>query len=350
MTDHRDSSSIDRRTFLTGVGAVSAAAFMPRADAKVPENKRISLTGKLPERVLGRTGVTLPILAHGGSALWGSESDYYGVTLESFEDRVKMVRHNYDLGLRYFDTARIYGDSETIMGQALEDVREDVYIASKAMVAEVDKVRESVEKSLAELRTDYVDCMQIHGPIIERAGYDGCMPLYEELAKLREEGMIRFIGMTGHTAFDQMHKMIATKAFDTVLIERGYIKKGYNSRHTLSTTEWRELCIDKAHEVGMGIIAMKVMGAYIFGHNAQNIAPDYDPEKRAKLPAAAIRWALHDDRIHMLNIGVSLPGDVEKNIAILTADTTLTAEDKHLLAEVSAIAYEWPRVKGLREA
>jgi predicted aldo/keto reductase-like oxidoreductase len=343
--------NMNRRTFLTGVGAAAgAAAFMQGAHAKLPENKQISLTGKLPEKVLGRTGIKLPILGHGGSAIWGGESEYYGVTLPSFEERVAMVRHGYDQGLRYFDTARIYGDSETIMGQALEDVRDDVYIASKAMVAEVDKIRESVEKSLVELRTDYLDCMQIHGPIIERIGYEGCMPLYEEMAKLRDEGLIRFIGLTGHTAFDQMHKMIASEAFDTVLIERGYFKKGYNTRHTLTTSEWRELCIDKAHEVGMGIIVMKVLGAYIFSHNAQAVAPDYDPEKRAKLPAAAIRWALNDERIHMLNIGVSLPDDVATNIAILTGDTTLTQEDRHLLAEFSAIAYEWPRVKELREA
>jgi predicted aldo/keto reductase-like oxidoreductase len=162
---------------------------------------------------------------------------------------------------------------------------------------------------------------------------------------LREQGLIRHIGLTGHNAFDQMYKMIATGNFDSVLIEYGYFRKGYNTRHSEIQLEWRENCIAKAHELGMGIVAMKVLGAWIFNHNAKNVVADYEPGAVKRLPAAAIRWVLHDPRVCVLNIGVSYPGDIDENIKIVTDDTTLTNEDRLLLADFSTKAYLDSRVQ-----
>jgi aryl-alcohol dehydrogenase-like predicted oxidoreductase len=184
-----------------------------------------------------------------------------------------MVRHAYDRGVRYFDTARIYGESESIFGAALKEVRADVFLASKAMEFSVDTVRRSVEESLKQLGTDYLDSLQLHGPVIERHGYDGCMPIVEEMLKLKEEGHFRFLGLTGHTRFEEMHKLIASNHFDTLLIERGYFHKGYNTRHSITSVEWRDLCLAKAHELDVAIVAMKIMGANIFGHNAKKHLP-----------------------------------------------------------------------------
>lgn len=342
--------AMNRRNFLkTGAAAGSLLALGgSAARAALPVDKRITLAGKIPETVFGRTGHRLPVFGHGGSAMIQQDIAKYGLELISIEERIKMVRHGYDQGIRYFDTARIYGESEGIMGEALKDVRDDVFLASKAMVATVDKIRPSVEQSLVELKTDYVDSMQIHGPIIERIGYDGCMPLFEELAKLRDEGLIRFIGITGHSRFEEMYKLIASGNFDTVLIEFGYFKKGYNTRHSDVSVEWRDACVSKAHELNMGVVAMKVMSAMIFSHNSAKIAPDFDPERRAKLPAAAIRYVLSDPRVNILNLGISFPKDIDANLEILTGDLTFTNDDRLLLAEFSAIAYQHPEVQELR--
>ena len=192
--------------------------------------------------------------------------------------------------------------------------------------------------------------MSIHGPSIERLGYDGCMPLYEELVKMKEEGLFRFIGITGHSRFEEMHKLINTGEFDTLLIEFGYFHKGYNTRHSDENIAWREKTVARAHELGVGILAMKVFGAWIFNHNAANLFPDFDETKRAKLAAAAIRHVLADERIHLLNMGCSKPSDIDTNIALLNGDTTYTEEDQTLLAEFAAMAYEHPKVKELRLA
>lgn len=344
----RTPDTFDRRGFIkTTLGAATVSALAAESvSAASATKKEITYSGKIPVRKFGKTGYSFPIVGHGGSAMMAKEYSYYGLdNPPTPEDRIKMVRDAYDLGVRYFDTARIYQESEELMGKGLKDIRDKVFIASKVMVGKPEQVRPSVEESLKQLQTDHIDLMQIHGPTIERLGYDGCMPQYEELSKLRDEGLIHFIGITGHNKFEEMYKLIASGNFDSVLIEYGYFKKGYNTRHSDAMLEWRENCVAKAHEQDMAIIAMKVLGAWVFNHNAKNVLPDYDAEAVKRLPAAAIRWVMNDQRISMLNIGVSYPGDVAENIRIATGDTTLTNDDRVLLADFSAKAYLTERVQ-----
>jgi len=338
---------MDRRTFLqagvaSGLLATSAAG---AADAPRPA---LQGTGNMPVRTFGKTGLTLPILAYGSAPLMTWEDDYYGIASGSYEKRVEMVRLGYEKGLRYFDTARIYGDSEKIFGEALKDVYEKIYVASKVLVGSAGEVRKSVEDSLTTLQTDRIDCMQLHGPVIERQGYDGCMPFVEELVKMRDEGLFTYIGLTGHSRFEEMYKLIDSDVFDTLLIEFGYFHKGYNTRHSNRSLANRDLCVARASELNMGILGMKVMGASIFGHNAANLVPEYDGDAAKKLPPAAIRWVLNDSRIHLLNIGVSVPEDIEANIATVSGDTALTNEDRMLLASFAEKAYETKPLQDLK--
>ena len=347
-----NANEMDRRGFLRNTvagGTMLALATSGNAGAAVPAAKSISLSGTLPRKRFGRTNHDLPILGHGGSALIEQEKHHYGLTeIPAIAQRVAMVRDAYDKGLRYFDTARIYGESESIFGKALKDVRGNVFLASKSMMFNVEGVRKSVENSLEQLGTDYLDSLQLHGPVIEKLGYDGCMPIVEEMLKLKAEGHFRFLGLTGHSRFEEMYKLIASNHFDTLLIERGYFHKGYNTRHSVTSIEWRDMCLAKAHELDLGIVAMKVLGANIFSHNAKNIWPEYDEARRSKLAGAAIRYVLTDPRVSILLLGVSLPDDVDKNIATLTGDTTYSNEDRMLLSEFAAKAYEAPVVTELK--
>ncbi len=347
---HRN-STLDRRSFIKAgalLGGAAAALQGGVAEAAIPKGKKIKSIGSLPEVMFGKTEHQLPVFGHGGSAMIASDIDKYGLELISETERVKMVRKGYDAGIRFFDTARIYGESEGIMAQALGDVRDNIFLASKVMVQTAAEVRESVETSLKTLKTDYVDSMSIHGPMVERVPFEELMEQHAVLEKMREEGKIRFIGLTGHSRFEKMHQLIDTGKFDTVLIEAGYIRKGYNTNHSHTQLEYQELCIARAHELNMGIVAMKVMGANVFGHNSKNLLPDFDAERRAQLPGAAIRWVLNDERIHILNIGISMPGDIDKNLEIFSGDTALKAEDRMLLADFASKAYEQPLISEQR--
>ena len=109
-----------RRDFLkTGLLAAAGTTVIGQriASAAAPVEKTIApSTATIPIRKFGRTGHTLPILGMGGSAMVQIFSGAYGVELLPMDDRVAMVRHAYDSGIRYFDTARVYGESESIMG------------------------------------------------------------------------------------------------------------------------------------------------------------------------------------------------------------------------------------------
>lgn len=342
----------DRREFLkSGVLAAAGTGLLGSglAVAAAPASKTIDVgPSGIGLRPFGKTGHKLPVLGMGGSAFVKVFNAAYGVPLLSMDDRVAMVRRGYDGGIRYFDTARVYGESEQIVGKALQDVRANCYVATKCHTTDPKRTRETVEKSLSELGMDYVDCVQVHSPCIEAVGFDGAMKVHAELVKLREEGLLRFIGLTTHIAFEIVHKMIETGGFDQVLLAYGYVRRGMNTMLSNTNVEFRNLCMNAAAERGMAIVAMKIMGANMLSHNSKNMVAGYDDKRLVELPAAAIRWVLQDPRVSMLNVGVSMESDLDQNLAVVRGDTTFTAADGRLLADFSTRLYEAEAVKAMK--
>jgi predicted aldo/keto reductase-like oxidoreductase len=190
--------------------------------------------------------------------------------------------------------------------------------------------------------------VQVHSPCIEAVGFDGAMKVHAELVKLRDEKMLRFIGLTTHVAFETVHKMIQTDGFDQVLLAFGYARRGMDTMLSNGNVEFRNLCMNAAAERGMAIVAMKIMGANMFSHNAKKMVAGYDETRLAKLPGAAIRWVLQDPRVSMLNVGVSMPSDIDQNLAVVRGDTTFTPADRELLADFSTRLYESDAVKAMK--
>lgn len=332
-----------RRQFLSSVMAASAASAAPTPAKPIPTT------------LFGKTGRELPILGFGGSAMVARWSPGYGLPPATFEQRVAMVRRGYELGIRYFDTSRNYSESESIYGAALADIRQNIYLSTKVGVNAEDHglvepagVRRSLEDSLRILKTDHVDCIQVHGPVFEYQGYDAAMRIYEQLDKLRGEKLFRYIGVTGHTAFEIMHKLIDTKLFDQVLLAYGYFPKGMNTMLSPVNLQWRELCLTRARELGMGILAMKVMGSFLMGHNAPNIVPGFGDDRYPALRRAALRWALREKKPDILLVGNSLASDIEDNIETLRGDHSFTRADQEILAEFSVKALASQKVKEMK--
>jgi predicted aldo/keto reductase-like oxidoreductase len=336
-------NELDRRGFMKRSAQATAAAAAAvlstnTAHGAAPDDKKIPLTDALPTRELGKTKVELPMLGYGGAALpkkWGN-------TL-STEDRVKLVRHAYDSGIRYFDTAisYTYSDSQAIIGRALKDVRDNVFITTKVdfwdlskpdgRITKVDKkeVARQVEMNLKELQSDYIDAILIHGtPGVEQMTVEQCMEVQDELAKARDKGLVRFVGFSAHHYFDKALDLISTGEFDLCMLAYGYLPRGHSRLFSPRTTELRNACLAKAHELQMGIVAMKVMGAGMLG--------GFGRKDLEKLPGAAIRYLLQDQRVHILTIGMRFPAEIDANIKTLAGDTTYTLEDRGLLTGVSA--------------
>jgi predicted aldo/keto reductase-like oxidoreductase len=277
--------------------------------------------------------------------MWGKD---LGVEVKPFAERVAMVRHGYDAGIRYFDTARIYQDSENVMGEGLTDVRDDVYLCTKVTVGEPGQVRQSVEQSLAALKTSYLDCLQFHGPVYERVGYDAAMKIVEEIVALHDEGVCRFVGLTGHGGFDTMLQMIRSGAFDQLMIAYGYFARAYDSTISSAGLAARDLCVAEAHQRGMGLVAMKVLGASFMGHRVADVAPELTAQQRTRLIGAAIRWAYQDERFAVYNLGISIPQDIDHDARVFQGDLAYTDEDRALLASFAAQAYGSEIVRSMK--
>ena len=157
-------------------------------------------------------------------------------------EAVKILRKAYDSGINFYDTARAYSDSEEKIGNALSDVRKDIIIASKSHAADPVTLAAHLEASLQKLKTDYIDILQLHnpdGPAIEK--------LYGAMVKAKEQGKIRFIGITNHkrgVALDA----VWSKRFDTLQFPLSYI------------SDMQDLgIIEQCRQDDVGVIAMKAL-------------------------------------------------------------------------------------------
>jgi hypothetical protein len=97
---------------------------------------------------------------------------------------------------------------------------------------------------------------------------------------------------------------------------------------------------EKAHDRGMGIVAMKVVGGGVLGARSGYVVPGFDKDRLKLLPGAAIRHVLQDKRIHLLAIGMRLKQEIDANIETICGDITYTTADRALLAEFSAEALD----------
>ena len=334
--------TVDRRGFLkTGAAVVASAA---AGSGIVGAGESSTDPEPIATRPFGKTGRELPILGYGGAALpkiWGNPL--------STEDRVKLVRYAYDRGVRYFDTAGNYMESQSILGEGLKGIRDNVYLVTKVETTVAARVRKAVEKSLEELQTDYLDAILIHGtPGLEQMSVEQAMKIHGELVKLRDEGIVRFIGFSAHSYFDKAMALISSGRFDQCMLSYGYLPRGHNQVFSARMVELRNACVAKAHELGMGIVAMKVVGGGVLGAWSGFVVPGFDRKRLKQLPAAAIRYVLDDERIHILNIGMRLEEEVDANIKTLLGDATYTMDDRALLAEFSARALDSDAIKAMR--
>jgi predicted aldo/keto reductase-like oxidoreductase len=132
------------------------------------------------------------------------------------------------------------------------------------------------------------------------------------------------------------------------MLSYGYIPRGYNQVFSARMIELRNACVAKAHELGMGIAAMKVVGGGVLGAWSGYIVPGFDKQRLGQLPAAAIRYVLGDERIDLLVIGMRLKEEVDANIKTLSEDVTYTPADRALLAEFTAKAFDSEAIKRMR--
>jgi predicted aldo/keto reductase-like oxidoreductase len=226
-----------RRTFLTSSAAAGFAASASGADSRVK-------AGDIPKRTFGKTGEKLTIIGQAGGRF----------PMTNFEEAKAVTQRAYDLGINYFDCARIYwgGRSEEVYGEVLKPVRKNIFLTTKSPERSRKGAEADLEKSLRALKTDYLDLWQIHQvsemkEVEEIFAPGGAIEAFEAAKKA---GKCRFIGFTGH--HDPEVHMAMLKhydKYDTILMPLNAADPAYLS--------FEKMVLPIAVQRGMGIQGMK---------------------------------------------------------------------------------------------
>src|SRR6201993_118736 len=243
-----------RRDFLKIGGAATAALLTPSAFAVTPNKTLPNLPSNprtpaaMPTRNLGKTGFKVGIFSLGGQA-----------SLEKAHNEdvaVPIIDKALDLGVNYIDTSSIYGGperwSEQYVGKVMKRRRNEAFLATKTKERTRDGSMEMIEKSLKLLNTDHVDLWQLHDigtmtDVNQVFAKGGAM---EALLEMKEQKVVRYLGITGHYRPDALMECIHRYPFDCILMAVNAADPHHYS--------FSDALLPLAVEKQMGIIGMKV--------------------------------------------------------------------------------------------
>lgn len=186
--------------------------------------------------ILGKTGIETPQNAFGALPIQRVDKS----TAE------QILRKAYEGGFRLFDTARAYSDSEEKIGYALSDVRDKIIITTKTGAKNTEEMKEHLETSLRNLKTDHVDVYQFHcADRCIRPG-DGS-GMYELMEDFKRQGMIRHIGITAHK-IGVAEECVNSGLYETMQFPFSYL-----------SGEREESLVKLCREKNVGFICMKAL-------------------------------------------------------------------------------------------
>lgn len=201
----------------------------------------------MPERMLGRTQVKVPIFGLGGA----------GQTPLSWEgrerDAVAIIEKALQLGIRYFDTASSYGPSEDYLGKVLPPHRPKLFLASKTDKRDRDGAWRELERSLKRLNTDYLNLWQLHHVSFPQEldiifSKSGAIKAVEEAI---QQKLVRFAGITGHHEPQVIAEGLRRYPFHTTLIP-------VNAADKHHPRPFLPVVLPIAQQQNVAVIAMKV--------------------------------------------------------------------------------------------
>ena len=283
-----------RRLFVGG----AFAGLSIRRTSAAPQKVK---AGDIPVTTFGKTGVKVSVIAQGGARM-----DLH----PDIAAAAAHVRRVYDLGVSYFDCARMYwgGRSEEAYGIGLQGVRKNVFLTTKSAKRTAREAQEELETSLRLLKTDHVDLWQMH-TIENQSDIDrilapgGAMEAFEAA---KQAGKCRFIGFTGH--FDPAAHAALLKAYDkwdSVMMPVHAADHAYLS--------FEKTALPVAKEFGIGVQAIKIFGK-------ANLL-------RSLSPTDCLRYALSQAGVHVAICGAGTQGQMEDNIRTVQNFRPMTIEE-----------------------
>lgn len=170
----------------------------------------------ITQQPFGKTGHQSTRIIFGGVALAALPESECGAVLDLL----------FEYGINHIDTAANYGDSEVKIGPWMKHHRDKFFLATKTQLRDYASARDQIRKSLERLQTDHVDLLQLHYLVDENEwqiamSEDGAL---RAAVEARDEGLVRYIGVTGHdVAVVRMHaRSLARFDFDSILLPYNY--------------------------------------------------------------------------------------------------------------------------------
>lgn len=284
---------IDRRKFIkngsigfAGAAALSsglgALSFLPATGAEIDSVK------------FGNTGLNVPRLALGtGSGGWKRTSNQKKLGEKKF---VKLARHAYDRGVKFFETADMYGTHQFV-GKAMKEVgRENVRLLTKVMVYQhqdwysPEPFQKSLDRFRKELDTDYIDFMLLHC-MVNTEWPDEYKRYMDDFSKAKQKGIIKRVGLSCHDL--GALKLAAENPWADMILAR----INYEGPRMDGPPADVMPVLKKAKENGKGVLGMKVFGC---GQLVQ-------PEQREK----SLKYVLNSGNVHSMTIGLESTAQVD---------------------------------------
>ncbi len=220
--------------------------------------------------LLGRTGIEVE--KNGFGAL--------PIQRIALDAAASLLQKAYEGGIRYFDTARSYTDSEEKIGAAFRNgLRQKLYIATKTPSQTAEGFWKDLETSLRLMRTDYIDVYQFHNPSFCPKPGDGT-GLYEAMLEAKRQGKIRFIGLTNHR-LPVAREAVESGLYDVLQFPFSYLADAKD-------VELVHLCAEK----NVGFVAMKALSGGLITNSAaayaalaqyENVLPIWGVQRESEL-------------------------------------------------------------------
>jgi predicted aldo/keto reductase-like oxidoreductase len=312
----KKNNKIDRRDFLKTVGAAGLGSVLTpanaKADQKAAEKTEETKLPQVPKRMLGKTGVEVPVLALG--------------MIFNVADRQIVLRKALEWGITYWDTADCYtgGNSELGIGKYLKanpDKRKDVFIVSKSDDRAPADMQKLLERSLKRMQIDYVDLYFIHG-------LEGPDELTEELkawvAKTKKSKKIRFFGFSTHGNMAESLTAAAKAGWVDAIMTT------YNFREMQDKK--MQAAVEACYKAGVGLVAMKTQARQIETEEDKRLTEHF--LKRGFTEGQAkIKAVLADKRISSACTSRGNLAHLYENVAAVLDKTELTQADMELFKQ-----------------
>lgn len=326
-------NKMTRREYLSLTAAAAAAATIGNTFGCGSVHNVEALHKKnspIPKRVLGRTGVEVPIIGFGTGSKF--QKAYEGRE----DEAVQVLSRAVDLGITWLETAHIYGKdglSEKLIGRVLKTRRKEVFVTTKIHDRKYDDIMRQVEISLKRLQTDHIDLLHVHwlkadeADLLGQKGYS-----VETFYKLREQKVVRFIGVSSHDQPVEMTRFIERYDFDCVQLVLNAAMQGVVPPKGVPGPAWRlapevsnpsfeATTVPAAQKKNMGIIAMKTLG---YGNLL-----GMSPEKADAQTLMRYAWSLP---IASAMVGMTSIEEVEQNVRWASTFQKMPREDMQKLS------------------